>query len=378
MSRLRFSGIGLIVLLIAGCVFVPARASSGVGISFDFFYSSLGPHGDWLVSGSYGRVWQPAEYRRGWNPYYDGHWVYTDLGWTWVSDYQWGAVPYHYGTWVVDADLGWVWVPGYVWAPAWVVFSSGPDYIGWAPVPVGYSVGMSIHSLGDRPDLFVFVASRDFLAPRVRTCAVTARTTRRIINDTRIENTIRVENNVVVNRGPDIRIVQRATGRTIQRTSIESVPRVGPSRRMTRGDLRVDAAGSRTRLRAAEPISEKQSGTLISRSGDVSRDRSDARRGRVRERQPQAAPPQPEGEPHGRRFSPSADPQALPQADSRPEASDRGRRWDRAPEVRQPPVRQPKANGPANNDGRARGDARGNPRNPPRPRPTPSEDRSPR
>ena len=257
MIHWRIARMCLLALLVAGCVTIPAPSRADVGISFDFFYSDLSPHGRWLVSGSYGRVWQPADYRAGWNPYSDGHWVYTDVGWTWLSDYEWGAVPYHYGTWVLDRDVGWVWVPGYVWAPAWVVFRTGPDYIGWAPVPVGYSVGASIGSASYSPDLFLFVASRDFLAPRVGAYAVPAGRTRVIINNTRIENTIRVENNVVVNTGPDVRLVQRASGRTIEAESIERVPRVGPARHMSRDDLRVDAVKSGTGLRAAEPISER-------------------------------------------------------------------------------------------------------------------------
>src|SRR5947208_3555638 len=110
MIHLRIARLCLLALLVAGFVTIPAPSRADVGISFDFFYSDLSPHGSWLVSGSYGRVWQPAVYRAGWNPYYDGHWVYTDVGWAWLSDYEWGAVPYHYGTWVLDMDLGWVWV----------------------------------------------------------------------------------------------------------------------------------------------------------------------------------------------------------------------------------------------------------------------------
>lgn len=106
-------------LLVAGAVLSPPASAA---VSFDSFYSDLSPHGRWLVSASNGRVWQPAIYHAGWNPYYDGHWTYTDEGWCWVSDYDWGAVPYHYGTWVTDPALGWVWVPGYTWAPSWVVF----------------------------------------------------------------------------------------------------------------------------------------------------------------------------------------------------------------------------------------------------------------
>src|SRR5258705_9572111 len=75
MIHLRIARMCLLALLVAGCVSIPAPSRADVGISFDFFYSDLSPHGRWLVSGSYGRVWQPADYRAGWNPYSDGHWV---------------------------------------------------------------------------------------------------------------------------------------------------------------------------------------------------------------------------------------------------------------------------------------------------------------
>src|SRR5262249_17218361 len=151
----------------------PARAD--VDVSLGFFYSDLSPYGSWSMSAQYGRVWQPSIYRAGWNPYYDGHWACSDAGWAGVSDYGWGDGPYHYGTWTLDPVLGWVWVPGYTWAPSWVVFRTGPDYIGWAPVPVGFSVGASI-PLRDDPNLFVFVGSGDFLAPRIRTRIVPVET----------------------------------------------------------------------------------------------------------------------------------------------------------------------------------------------------------
>src|SRR5262245_19633011 len=377
MSVLRLAAACLAVVIITACATIPEPASAEVrvGASFDFFYSNLGPHGQWIVSGSYGRVWQPAVYRVGWNPYYDGHWVYTDVGWAWVSDYEWGAIPYHYGTWVMDADIGWCWVPGYVWAPSWVVFRTGPDYIGWAPVPVRYSVGMSVVSRSYDPGAFVFVASRDFLAPRVRGYAVPANGTSVVINNTRIENTIRIENNIVVNSGPDVDIVQRASGKRIQAESIERVARVGPARRMSREDLRVDASRDGASLRAAEPISREQSERIIERGRgrthgpnsqeaqdretrrDAPQGREDQGRGRRfspsadpqmqppdedrdrdldRERQRGRHAPEPEATPaqRGRRFSPSADPQMQPpDADARPqEGADRERGPDRARE----------------------------------------------
>src|SRR5262245_27140209 len=335
MRVLRLAAACVAALIIIACATIPepATADVRVGASFDFFYSNLSPHGEWAVSGSYGRVWQPAEYRVGWNPYYDGHWVYTDVGWAWVSDYEWGAIPYHYGTWVMDADIGWCWVPGYVWAPSWVVFRTGPDFIGWAPVPVRYSVGMSVVSRSYDPGAFVFVASRDFLAPRVRTYAVPANRTSVIINNTRIENTIRIENNIVVNSGPGVDIVQRASGKRIQAESIERVDRVGP-RRMSREDLRVDASRDGASLRAAEPISREQSERIIERSrgrahGTDSQEAQDRETGR--------SAPEGREEPEGRqdqgrhpRFSPSADPQTRPpDADSRQDGADRDRDLDR-------------------------------------------------
>src|SRR6185503_664987 len=96
LRRTTIAVVALAVVLFAGAISTPAIAD----VSFSFFYSNLSPYGSWAV-----------------------------------SDYAWGSVPYHYGTWALDPNLGWIWVPGYVWAPSWVVFSSGPDYVGWAPVP---------------------------------------------------------------------------------------------------------------------------------------------------------------------------------------------------------------------------------------------------
>ena len=159
----------VVIVLATGIVAAPpSQAVVHTNVSFDFFYSDLSPHGSWLVSGQYGRVWQPRVYTRGWNPYYDGHWQYADVGWVWVSDYSWGATPYHYGTWVEDPRFGWVWVPGYTWAPAWVVFRTGYDAIGWAPVAPGFSVGVSLDFGTPVSSSFIFVSTRNFAAPRIR------------------------------------------------------------------------------------------------------------------------------------------------------------------------------------------------------------------
>jgi hypothetical protein len=250
----------LALTLLTGLVAPASRAE----VSFDFFYSDLSPHGSWLVSTEYGRVWQPAVYHRGWNPYYDGHWVYTDCGWTWVSDYAWGDVPYHYGTWVDDASIGWAWVPGYTWAPAWVTFRTGPDFVGWAPVAPGFSVGFSSGgfsfgaSLPVATSAFVFVPTRHFAAPRVRSYIVPEARRTALFQSTTVVTNLSVRNNVIINNGPGLRVVEQASGRTFRPQSIERVARVAPFTSVRRDQLAIARERTGGRVRAAEPISAQQ------------------------------------------------------------------------------------------------------------------------
>ena len=254
MKLLKIAAVSIVILLFAGALSPPASAD----VSFGFFYSNLSPHGSWAVSDTYGRVWRPSVHAVGWNPYYDGRWVYTDLGWMWVSDYRWGYICYHYGTWVGDPVLGWVWIPGYVWAPAWVVFRTGPDYIGWAPVPPHFSVGGSI-GFGDiEEDSFVFVSLGNFLAPRIRSYVVPATQTRVIVNRTQIINNISIENNIVVNRGLDIREVERISRKHVRAVPIERVERATPGHRFSRQEIRVDPQRVKQGVRVAELVSERE------------------------------------------------------------------------------------------------------------------------
>lgn len=248
MKCLRATLLSMIAILVVVTVASPAYA----GVSFNLFYSNLSPHGTWLVSAEYGRVWQPWDSYRGWNPYLDGHWVYADVGWTWVSDYEWGDLPYHYGTWFNDPNYGWVWVPGYVWAPAWVVFRTGPDYIGWAPVSPGFSINAS-WSQGAPGGPFLFVSTSHFCDPRVGRYVVSEHTNGRILNETRVVHNLTVEQNVVVNRGPDPRMIERASGRRVRAVPIESIPRVVPGGGGARSAITVDPHRMTHDLRATQP-----------------------------------------------------------------------------------------------------------------------------
>jgi hypothetical protein len=100
------------LLLFAAIVFSAVTIPrAGAAISVSVFYDSLEPYGEWLEVADYGYVWHPADIDEQWQPYTVGHWVFTDAGWTWVSDEPYGWAVYHYGRWARVQPVGWVWVP---------------------------------------------------------------------------------------------------------------------------------------------------------------------------------------------------------------------------------------------------------------------------
>ena len=113
--------------------------------AYQQFESQLSPYGTWEDSGTYGRVWVPSPGVVGgdFQPYdTDGYFANTDYGWTWVSNYNWGWAPFHYGRWMVLSGRGWCWMPGTQWGPAWVNWRFGGGYAGWSPMaPRGVSIG---------------------------------------------------------------------------------------------------------------------------------------------------------------------------------------------------------------------------------------------
>ncbi|MEO8584164.1 MAG: DUF6600 domain-containing protein [Flavitalea sp.] len=111
--------------------------------NFSNFYNELTPYGRWVNMPRYGQVWIYNE--PGFRPYStNGQWINTNQGWSWESDYEWGAIPFHYGRWELDPYYGWIWIPGYQYAPAWVMWSQADDYYGWAPLGFGMDINISI------------------------------------------------------------------------------------------------------------------------------------------------------------------------------------------------------------------------------------------
>ena len=97
------------------------------------FDAAFAGYGEWVSVSGLGRVWRPWV-NTGWQPFTHGRWVWTDVGWTWVSYEPWGYYPHHYGNWAL-VSFGWVWVPGWTYRPAPVTWVGCGSYVGWYPQP---------------------------------------------------------------------------------------------------------------------------------------------------------------------------------------------------------------------------------------------------
>ncbi|MFL5310596.1 MAG: DUF6600 domain-containing protein [Myxococcales bacterium] len=131
---------------------------SSAGPSMDDFRSGLDRYGRWVDTREYGWVWQPTQVNYRWQPYWDGRWMWTTAGWTWVTDEPWGWATYHYGRWAMLDGAGWVWLPGRVWGPAWVAWRWGGGYAGWCPLGPRGAVYL-------QPRTWVFVETPYFMTP---------------------------------------------------------------------------------------------------------------------------------------------------------------------------------------------------------------------
>ncbi len=203
-----------------------ARPTSG----YSTFYAKLEPHGAWLETADYGYVWQPrqAESSRSWRPYTNGRWVYTDAGWTWISEEPFGWATYHYGRWTRLRGIGWVWVPGNEWAPAWVSWRKSNDYVGWAPLPpeARFDQRTGIHNWSDNyydigPDQYCFVPTRELGAQRIESTIVPPERNMTIVNQTTNVTNITYNNTTVVNEGPNYEEVRAQSREPMQRFRLE-------------------------------------------------------------------------------------------------------------------------------------------------------------
>jgi hypothetical protein len=228
----------LVVIGLAGSV--PAGADIDIG----FFYQSLAPYGEWVSVSPYGWVWTPSYVEATWRPYTDGHWVYTDVGWTYVSDFPWAWACYHYGRWFFSDDYGWCWVPGTVWSPAWVAWRSGDGYIGWAPLPpgVGWNAGAGLNlrdfdlNFGIDHYWWSFVEEKYFAGPGVSGHIMLPARNITLLEVTRNITDYTASRDRIFDRGIDPEQLEKVTGERIRRLKLVAPgPYQGPQREAVRG-----------------------------------------------------------------------------------------------------------------------------------------------
>lgn len=240
-----------------------------------YFYGSLSPYGSWVTLDGIGWCWQPrvVVINRGWRPYCDGgHWVYSDCGWFWQSDYTWGWAPFHYGRWYLHDRCGWVWLPDRVWGPSWVVWRSEGSYCGWAPLPphsefvagIGWrfnGVHVSVNfDFGLRPDCYTFVGMRDFDRHDLGYRRLPPTEVTRIYNHTTVINNYVVNNHTYVNHGIQVDRVRAATHAPMRPLAVREVSAPSPAMHSTyanRGELAVYRPELKAPARPEKMVAQK-------------------------------------------------------------------------------------------------------------------------
>jgi uncharacterized protein DUF6600 len=295
----------LVLLLSAVCTAGAALVSPeahaygpDVSISVSYFYNSLAPYGRWVDYSPYGWCWTPSGVGAEWRPSSDGYWTYTDVGWTWVAYEPWGWAPYHYGRWLFDPYDGWLWVPGTTWGPAWVAWSEGDDWVGWAPLPPLATWQVSRFTTTWIPaNRWCFVSTRRLLDRDVRYAIAPVARNRFLLQHSVNATRFTARDGRTVDRGIDPQVIARATGRPVPR--LRAVDAMSPARghgqRVGRGavafyrpalrrgpgavpDVRTRKSGRERRLAAPEPVAPIQGerARVITGGGRMWRERTPA------------------------------------------------------------------------------------------------------
>ncbi|HEY5346246.1 MAG TPA: DUF6600 domain-containing protein [Verrucomicrobiae bacterium] len=215
----------------------PVASAPPPEMTVNDFNTALAPYGQWVEVDGYGRCWRPAvmAYDATWQPYCDrGHWVYTDYGWYWNSDYSWG-ITFHYGRWFNTPQYGWCWWPDTVWSPSWVTWRSSSDYCGWAPLPpyTAYQpgVGFTYHGgnvavsfgFGLAANCFTFVSIGNFCESHPRNYCVPRQQVTQIYNQTTIINNYNSHNRTIANNGVSVTVIGAAAHHPIQTVSVGTI-----------------------------------------------------------------------------------------------------------------------------------------------------------
>lgn len=227
-SLIKFPAVVLGLLLLTGTT-QEAKAQYD-DVSLQTFYDELSPYGTWINDPEYGYVWRPDVDQDEFRPYYtNGRWAMTEYGNTWVSNYDWGWAPFHYGRWIYNRYNRWVWLPDTVWGPAWVSWRSGGGYYGWAPLGPSINININIGRRYVMPDFcWNFIPERNIYYnsyPRYYSGR-----NRVYIQNTVIINNTYVRNNRTYYTGPRADDIRRATNRDVTVYNVSRANRSGASR----------------------------------------------------------------------------------------------------------------------------------------------------
>ncbi len=196
-----------------------------------YFYDYLEPWGHWVRHASHGFVWIPRSTPYNWRPYTQGKWLWSDFGWTWVSDEPWGWACFHYGRWGYLSHLGWYWVPGTTWGPSWVAWRLSPSTIGWAPLPPDvrldprYGINSFPFALDDHA--WVFVEYNWFTQPNLSRYVLPYERNLTFIRLSQLRTDISVRGDRVVNSGFDPDDLRSRTRTSIAKYQLRQSQKAG-------------------------------------------------------------------------------------------------------------------------------------------------------
>ncbi|WP_228724212.1 DUF6600 domain-containing protein [Spirosoma sp. KUDC1026] len=204
-----------------------ATAQPGMSVPVESFYDELAPYGQWTQYPGYGNAWIPSA-GPDFQPYAsNGHWIVTEYGNTWVSNYDWGWAPFHYGRWIYDpAYGGWLWLPGSDWGPAWVSWRSGGGYYGWAPLGPGVNINVNVNLPAF---CWTFVPQAYITSPRLYNYRVARPNVVNIYHNTTIINNVYRSNNRAYVYGPQRGDIERVTRQSVPVYRIDQINRPGRS-----------------------------------------------------------------------------------------------------------------------------------------------------
>lgn len=210
-----------------------AQSRISSSITYQSFYDDLSPYGNWIEYPGYDHVWSP-NLNEDFRPYLtNGNWEYTNDGWAWSSNYDWGWAPFHYGRWIYDPEYGWLWIPGYEWSPAWVMWGQVDDYFAWAPLGPHVNVGYAYNNW--RPNsMYWNVVPRNHVYDRdvARFAEDRSRDNSFVKRIQTIDNFNKTSiHNQYYSSGPDLKNVEQYTNLQITPVKIISTDKMMPAKK---------------------------------------------------------------------------------------------------------------------------------------------------